>query len=191
MRCDISPTDGIARHDADKRITSTEDQITPADVSVSGGSDTEAGTRGQKDNETSRERTVAAAAAAASSVKKPTTFKSVPINKKFLTKTTTPSPTAKPADLIKSGTSTPPTGTSTLSASRPRLVAKTGTAGRDASPRLSSAVNGGKPGSAPDPAAVWNKNRRTWKFRNECGMCIGRMLMLSSCACARPKEVHR
>ena len=132
-------------------ITSTEDQIIPADVSVSGGSDTEA-TRGQKDAEANRGRT-------ATSAKKPATFKAVPINKKFLTKTTTPSPTAKPADQNKSGTNTPPTGTSSLSASRPRLVAKTGNAGRDASPRL-SAVNGGKPGSAPDPAAVWNKNQR-------------------------------
>jgi hypothetical protein len=47
-----------------------------------------------------------------------------------------------------------------LSASRPRLIAKTGSGPRDLAPRFSSVVNGAKPASTPDPSAVWNKNRR-------------------------------
>ncbi|PHH83560.1 hypothetical protein CDD82_7121 [Ophiocordyceps australis] len=97
-----------------------------------------------------------------SSTKKPTTFKAVSVNKTFLaSKATSPSTTiSKTSDKPSSGSSTPPPGSNVLSASRPRLVAKTANAARDAAaPRFASAVNGGKPASAPDPNVVWNKNR--------------------------------
>ncbi|PHH63728.1 hypothetical protein CDD81_5493 [Ophiocordyceps australis] len=142
---------------ANKRITNLEEQINSAEVSVSGGSDTEA-SRPEwprtKDGDKGHGRTT-------SSTKKPATFKAVSVNKTFLaSKATSPSTTiSKTSDKPSSGSSTPPPGSNILSASRPRLVAKTANAARDAAPRFSSAVNGGKPASAPDPNVVWNKNR--------------------------------
>ncbi|XP_044717820.1 uncharacterized protein HRG_08462 [Hirsutella rhossiliensis] len=141
---------------ANKRITSVEDQINSADVSVSGGSDTEASRTDwarQKDGDKSHGRT-------GSSVKKPATFKAVSVNKTFLAAKASPGSTVSKAnDKPTTGTSTPPPGSATLSVSRPRLVAKTGSGARDSAPRSSSAVNGGKPATAPDPNVVWNKNR--------------------------------
>ncbi|WZH43291.1 uncharacterized protein QYS62_004294 [Fusarium acuminatum] len=139
-----------------KHITSVEDQLTSADVSTSGGSDTEAsradGSK-SKDGDKGHGR-------AGSTVKKPATFKSVSVNKTFLAaKATANSATAKATEKQPTGSSTPPTTSATLSASRPRLIAKTGSSTRDSSPRFSGGVNGGKPGSAPDASAVWNKNR--------------------------------
>ncbi|KAL6412312.1 hypothetical protein AUP68_04697 [Ilyonectria robusta] len=137
-----------------KRITSVDDQIHSADVSTSGGSDTEASRADakSKDGDKGHGRT-------GSSVKKPATFKSVSVNRTFLAAkaASASSASATAADKPPTGSSTPPTGSATLS-SRPRLVAKTGSSARDSSPRL-SAANGGKPGSAPDASAVWNKNR--------------------------------
>ncbi|KAF7562774.1 hypothetical protein G7046_g1354 [Stylonectria norvegica] len=138
-----------------KLITSVEDQIISAEPSISGGSDTEAsradGTK-SKDGDKGHGRT-------ASSVKKPATFKAVSVNKTFLaSKANTSSSTTKATDKPPAGASTPPTGSATLSVSRPRLVAKAGTGGQNSLPRL-SAANGGKPPSAPDPSVVWNKNR--------------------------------
>ncbi|KAF5678327.1 hypothetical protein FHETE_1301 [Fusarium heterosporum] len=139
-----------------KHITNVEDQLTSADVSTSGGSDTEAsradGSK-SKDEDKGHGR-------AGSTVKKPATFKSVSVNKTFLAaKATVNSATAKATEKQSTGSSTPPTTSATLSASRPRLIAKTGSSTRDSSPRFSGGVNGGKPGSAPDASAVWNKNR--------------------------------
>ncbi|RCI08998.1 hypothetical protein L249_4948 [Ophiocordyceps polyrhachis-furcata BCC 54312] len=141
---------------ANKRITSVEEQINSADVSVSGGSDTEASRPDwprQKDGDKSHGRTT-------STTRKPATFKAVSVNKTFLASKSTPSSTVPKAnDKPNTGTSTPPPGSMTLSASRPRLVAKTGSGARDSTPRLSASVNGGKPAAAPDASAVWNKNR--------------------------------
>ncbi|KAF4584227.1 hypothetical protein GQ602_005600 [Ophiocordyceps camponoti-floridani] len=141
---------------ANKRITSVEEQINSADVSVSGGSDTEtsrAEWARQKDGDKSHGRTT-------STARKPATFKAVSVNKTFLASKSSPSNTvSKISDKPAAGTSTPPPGSVTLTTSRPRLVAKTGSGARDAPPRLSSNVNGGKPAAAPDGNAVWNKNR--------------------------------
>ncbi|RDA92172.1 hypothetical protein CP533_5582 [Ophiocordyceps camponoti-saundersi (nom. inval.)] len=141
---------------ANKRITSVEEQINSADVSVSGGSDTEASRPDwprQKDGDKNHGRTT-------STTRKPATFKAVSVNKTFLASKSTPSSTVpKASDKPTTGTSTPPPGSMTLSASRPRLVAKTGSGARDSAPRLSTSVNGGKPAAAPDANAVWNKNR--------------------------------
>ncbi|KAL6884352.1 hypothetical protein HDV57DRAFT_455207 [Trichoderma longibrachiatum] len=135
---------------ANKRITNVEDQINSADVSVSGGSDTEASRA--KDGEKGISRTGSAA-------KKPTTFKAVSVNKTFLASKANPSVSSKTSDKPAAGSSTPPTGSATLSISRPRLVAKSGSGTGTSSPRFSSLANGGKPAAAPDPNAVWNKNR--------------------------------
>ncbi|KAL6921323.1 hypothetical protein ACHAP8_008493 [Fusarium lateritium] len=139
-----------------KHITSVEDQLTSADASASGGSDTEtsrADGSKSKDEDKGHGR-------AGSTVKKPATFKAVSVNKTFLaTKAAANSASAKVAEKQPTGSSTPPTSSATLSSSRPRLIAKTGSSTRDSSPRFSGGVNGGKPGSAPDASAVWNKNR--------------------------------
>lgn len=138
-----------------KHITSVEDQINSADVSVSGGSDTEA-SKGDKsrDGDKSHLRS-------SSAVKKPATFKAVSVNKTFLAAKGGPasSPAVKTTDKSNaSSLSTTPTGASALSASRPRLVAKTGAAG--SAPKFTSGVNGAKGAAGPDASAVWNKNRR-------------------------------
>jgi hypothetical protein len=132
-----------------KRITNLEDRIHSVDGSVSGGSDTDASKT--KDGK-GHSRT--------SSVKKPATFKAVSVNKTFLAAKGVSSPSVskigdKPSTMTGLAAQT---STSTLSASRPRLVAKTGTGSRDSIPKF--AVNGGRPATAPDANAVWNKNRR-------------------------------
>jgi hypothetical protein len=139
-----------------KHITSVEDQANSADPSVSGGSDNEA-TRADgskdKDGDKGHLRT-------SSAVKKPATFKAVSVNKKFLAaKSGTTSPSPGLGDKI-AGTKTPPPGSGTLT-SRPRLIAKTGSGTQGSLPKFSSAANGGKPATAPDPSVVWNRNRRT------------------------------
>ncbi|KAF6825472.1 hypothetical protein CPLU01_10266 [Colletotrichum plurivorum] len=135
-----------------KHITGVEDQVNSADVSVSGGSDTEA-SRAARDGEKGHGRN-------SSTVKKPATFKAVSVNKTFLAAKGAASTTAsKPIDKNSSASvlSSSPSGTSMLS-SRPRLVAKTGS-GAGNVPRLSSAANGANSASGPDPNVVWNKNR--------------------------------
>lgn len=137
-----------------KHIRSVEDQINSADVSVSGGSDTEASRGDSKSKDGSHLR--------ASSVKKPATFKAVSVNKTFLAAKGGPasSPAVKAADKSNaSSLSTTPTGASALSGSRPRLIAKTGS-GAGTGPKFSSAINGAKGAAGPDAGAVWNKNRR-------------------------------
>ncbi|KAL8348249.1 hypothetical protein RB598_001524 [Gaeumannomyces tritici] len=133
-----------------------DDLVNSAEVSVSGGSDTEAskpdGTT-SKDGDKAYSRT-------SSAIKKPATFKSVSVNRTFLGSKT---PTAagsisKPLDK--------PSSTSSLSAqqsasgassvARPRLVAKLGVS-RDGSKGPGGV--GGKAAGAPDASAVWNKNR--------------------------------
>lgn len=140
-----------------KRITIVEEQSNSADVSVSGGSDTETsrtdGAR-QKDGDKNHGRT-------SSLARKPATFKAVSVNKTFLAAKASPGGgSPKTSERPTPSSSTPPPGLPTLSTSRPRLVAKTGSGARDSTPRFSSAVNGAKPATAPDPSVVWNKNRR-------------------------------
>lgn len=144
----LSVNGTVPHEDDEKRSLNIEDQANSAEASVNGGSDTEASRAGQKGHNRS-----------ASSVKKPATFKAVSVNKTFLASKASPSNgAAKPTDKPRVGTGTPPPGSSSLAASKPRLVAKTGAQGSGA--RSSSLANGGKPASAPDPNVVWNKNRR-------------------------------
>ncbi|CRK22715.1 hypothetical protein BN1708_013468, partial [Verticillium longisporum] len=143
-----------------KHITSVEDHINSADVSVSGGSDTEA-SRGDSTSATKSTDGDKGHLRSSSTVKKPATFKAVSVNKKFLaaSKSAPSNPAAKPSDKTNtaSGLSAAPSSSSTLSASRPRLVAKSGAAG--SVNKFSSSSNGGQAASGPDASAVWNKNR--------------------------------
>lgn len=149
---------GEAKIDGHKTDTEpTEGVVNSAEVSVSGGSDTEATkaetSKGQSD-EKGHVRT-------ASTVNKPKSFKAVSVNKTFLAaKGATGTVTAKPGEKGVAGSAALPAAPLTLSAPRPRLVAKTGSGLRDSAPRTSAAANGGKIGSTPDASAVWNKNRR-------------------------------
>ncbi|XWW95720.1 hypothetical protein V2A60_003687 [Cordyceps javanica] len=151
---DYSALNGGSFHNiediANKRITTVEDQLHSTDVSVSGGSDTEASRA--KDGDKSHSRTGSAA-------RRPATFKAVSVNKTFLAaKANSSSIASKTTERPSGGASTPPPGSSALSASRPRLVAKAGSGTRDSMPRFAT-LNGGKSGSVPDANAVWNKNR--------------------------------
>ncbi|KAL2177568.1 uncharacterized protein P884DRAFT_199591 [Thermothelomyces heterothallicus CBS 202.75] len=127
-----------------------DDLVNSTEVSISGGSDNEAARSDAsktKDDAKSQGR-------ASSSVKKPTSFKAINVNKTFLT-SKTPAPGTQPKAAEKAAPTTsaasPAPGTTTTS--RPRLVAKVGSG----LITKSSGGNGGKP--APDPSAVWNKNR--------------------------------
>jgi hypothetical protein len=184
---DVPIVNGTANYGdiENKHITNIEDSSAPTEASVSGGSDTEAsradGSRQGKDDEKGHNR-------AGSSIKKPATFKAVSVNKKFLaSKVTTPGATAKAGDISRPSSSTPPPGASTPSSSKPRLIAKTAPG---VGSRLSSLVNGGKPASAPDASAVWNKNRRRWHLFNLTTHFVLTYLSRSRSGC-RPKETHR
>jgi hypothetical protein len=152
---EIPQVNGEFRGDEFKSYTEFADGLAnSAEVSVSGGSDTEATkaetSKGQTD-EKGHVRTT-------STVKKPTTFKAVSVNKTFLAaKGATP---VKPGDKGVAGSTSLPTAPLTSSVPRPRLVAKSGSGLRDSAPRTAAAPNGGKAGAAPDANAVWNKNKR-------------------------------
>lgn len=131
----------------DKLVNDIVDEVVnSAEVSVSGGSDTEASKSRHDDKGHVR----------SSSVKKPTSFKSVPINKSFQAKLASSSAATKAPEKTTSAASSTAGPPSTSSTPKPRLVAKTTGTLRDAS--KSSLAQNGRP--APDGNAVWNKNRR-------------------------------
>lgn len=145
---------------ANKHISDIiDDLVNSAEVSVSGGSDNEASKDGSKGKEDGPGHP-----RPSSTIKKPAPFKAISVNKTFLhQKGTAPPAQTKPLEKPTVTLSSSPTPSSTLSSSRPRLVAKTGS-GLVAK---SSGANGGKSGSAPDANAVWNKNRReqaSWNY---------------------------
>ncbi|KAK7715074.1 hypothetical protein SLS64_003771 [Diaporthe eres] len=130
----------------DKLVNDIVDEVVnSAEVSVSGGSDTEASKSRHDDKGHVR----------SSSVKKPTSFKSVPINKSFQAKLASSSAATKAPEKTTSAPSSTAGPPSTSSTPKPRLVAKTTGTLRDAS--KSSLAQNGRP--APDGNAVWNKNR--------------------------------
>lgn len=156
---DAIQVNGDANHDDFRQDSEpVEGPFTSAEVSVNGGSDTEASktetSRTQVD-EKGHIRTT-------STVKKPATFKAVSVNKTFLAaKGSTSSTSPKPGDkALASAVSAPPAALASV-ASRPRLVAKSGSGLRDSAPRTAANANGGKVTGAPDANAVWNKNRRS------------------------------
>ncbi|KAL2070449.1 hypothetical protein VTL71DRAFT_13475 [Oculimacula yallundae] len=148
---------GVAdKHDSKQDTEHVEPNVNSAEVSVSGGSDTEASkaeaSKGQVD-EKGHLRTT-------STVKKFASFKPVSVNKTFLAaKGSGTAAPSKSGEKGASGSTAVPAGPSSTSALRPRLVAKTGSGLRDSTPRAAAAANGGKAGAAPDASAVWNKNR--------------------------------
>ncbi|KAK4185928.1 hypothetical protein QBC35DRAFT_388470 [Podospora australis] len=141
-------TDDLSR----KHISDlVDDLVNSTEVSVSGGSDNEA-SKGDasksKEDGKGHNRT-------SSTVKKPASFKAISVNKTFL-HTKGPVPTTQAKPLEKPTTtllSSSPTPSSAMNASRPRLVAKTGSG----LVSKTSGANGSK--STPDANAVWNKNR--------------------------------
>ncbi|KAM7190736.1 hypothetical protein V8F33_009285 [Rhypophila sp. PSN 637] len=128
-----------------------DDLVNSSEVSISGGSDNEASKTGalKGNDDKGHGRT-------SSTVKKPSSFKPIQVNQKFLTtKSPALAPPSKPSDKAASATASVAAG-GAASAPRPRLVAKSGSG--LASKSLTGA-NSGKAGGAPDPNAVWNKNR--------------------------------
>jgi short subunit dehydrogenase-like uncharacterized protein len=126
-----------------------DDLVNSAEVSISGGSDTETSRSRLNPDDKGHGRT-------SSSVRKPTSFKAVSVNKTFLAaKGASANTPLKPNDKSAAGSGASTPGTASLSA-RPRLVAKSGSG----LVTKSSAGGNGAKGAAPDPNAVWNKNRR-------------------------------
>lgn len=147
---------GSAEKDENKPDTDNADSIVySAEPSISGGSDTE-----NSKAETSKGVDEKGHVRNISTVKKPTSFKSVTVNKTFLAAkgagTVLPS---KAGDKGSTGSTPAQTGPSLSAIARPRLVAKSGSGLRDSAPRTAATSNGGKAGAAPDASAVWNKNR--------------------------------
>ncbi|KAI0863028.1 hypothetical protein F4860DRAFT_522610 [Xylaria cubensis] len=142
---------GSADDIENKQIADIVDElVNSAEASISGGSDTEAfkadPTKGSGEKGHAR---------SSSTVKKPQSFKSVSVNRTFLASKGATNSTSRPESAAGSASTTPqPTVTS--SASRLKLVAKSGSNLGGASKTLS--VNG-KPSGAPDPNLVWNRNR--------------------------------
>ncbi|KAH7355193.1 hypothetical protein BKA65DRAFT_581966 [Rhexocercosporidium sp. MPI-PUGE-AT-0058] len=155
----LPPVNGAAeKHDSKQDTEHVESNVNSAEVSVSGGSDTEASKTEASKNQVDEK----GHARTTSTVKKFTSFKPVSVNKTFLA--AKGSSTVAPSKLGEKGTSgatTAQTGPASSSSStlRPRLVAKSGSGLRDSAPRAATAANGGKAGAAPDASAVWNKNR--------------------------------
>lgn len=170
---------GINEKDDNRQDGESVDQaVASAEVSVSGGSDTEASKA-----ETSKTSADGKGhARTASTVKKIASFKPVSVNKKFLAAkaVTVPSKLGEKGAAIP--TAAPAGGTASL---RPRLVAKSGSGLRDSTARGTEGANGGKAG-APDASAVWNKNRRMF-------FCVNRVLILIyySRTSSITKSLHR
>ncbi|KAK3293892.1 uncharacterized protein B0H64DRAFT_174922 [Chaetomium fimeti] len=138
--------------DENKHISDiVDDLVNSTEVSISGGSDTEAtksdASKGGKDGTKGHGRV-------SSSVKKSAPFKAINVNKTFLTsKAPAPGAQPKPAEKATITPSAASAASGTATISRPRLVAKTGSG----LITKGSGPSGGKP--APDASAVWNKNR--------------------------------
>ncbi|KFY65173.1 hypothetical protein V496_02749 [Pseudogymnoascus sp. VKM F-4515 (FW-2607)] len=124
--------------------------VTSADVSVNGGSDSEA---------VKSKSTVEGHVRTSSTVRKPISFKAVSVNKTFLaTKGATGATPPKSGDKGASSSATSSTTASATLVSKPRLVAKSGN-NLISTSRAAAAGAGSKSGAAPDASAVWNKNR--------------------------------
>ncbi|KAI1765363.1 hypothetical protein GGR53DRAFT_529587 [Hypoxylon sp. FL1150] len=87
--------------------------------------------------------------------KKPQSFKSVSVNRTFLAPKASTNSTSRP-DSSPSTASATPQPIHSNSASRLKLVAKSGSSLGGSTKTLSS---NGKPANAPDPSTVWNRNR--------------------------------
>ncbi|KAF7526220.1 hypothetical protein G7054_g10861 [Neopestalotiopsis clavispora] len=124
-----------------------EDLAHSAEVSVSGGSDTEASTSKAKDPNHVR---------TSSTVKKPQSFKSVSVNKTFLGAKNAANAISRSENSSPSLAPATPVSAVGSSASKLKLVAKSGSSLGGASKTLTT---NGKAPSAPDGSTVWNKNK--------------------------------
>ncbi|KAI0127141.1 hypothetical protein BJ170DRAFT_363739 [Xylariales sp. AK1849] len=138
-----------------KQIAEIVDElVNSAEVSVSGGSDTEASTSkaniSSADHDKGHVRT-------SSTVKKPLQkgFKSVSVNRTFLGAKSAANSTSRPESATASVAPAPATSTGS-SASKLKLVAKSGSSLGASAKTLTT---NGKAPSAPDPNTVWNRNR--------------------------------
>ncbi|KFY17579.1 hypothetical protein V492_00560 [Pseudogymnoascus sp. VKM F-4246] len=124
--------------------------VTSADVSVNGGSDSEA---------VKSKGTAEGHVRTSSTVKKPISFKAVSVNKTFLAAKGAAGPTPpKPGDKGTVSSTTSSATTSATLVSKPRLVAKSGN-NLISTSRAAATGAGSISGAAPDGSAVWNKNR--------------------------------
>ncbi|KAI1642148.1 uncharacterized protein F4817DRAFT_309263 [Daldinia loculata] len=138
---------GVSSDVENKQIAEIVDElVNSAEVSVSGGSDTETSKARLGDKNHAR---------TSSSLKKPQSFKSVSVNRTFLASKSTTNSTSRP-DSSANSASTAPLPAPSASASRLKLVAKSGSSLGGSTKTLSS---NGKPAAAPDPNTVWNRNR--------------------------------
>ncbi|CAK7211239.1 hypothetical protein SEUCBS140593_001107 [Sporothrix eucalyptigena] len=139
-----SPDELSNKHIADI----VDDLVNSAEPSISGGSDTETSRvdpTKNKDGDKGHVRT-------SSTARKPTTFKSVSVNKTFLAAKAAGSPSlAKPGDKASPTLGVASLTSASSASARPRLVAKTGL--------VKGAGANGRPAATPDANVVWNKNR--------------------------------
>ncbi|KAK7751395.1 hypothetical protein SLS62_006651 [Diatrype stigma] len=135
-----------------KQISDIVDElVNSAEVSVSGGSDTEASKADPSHRFADGKGHVRTSSSA-----KPKSFKAVSVNKTFLASKGPANATTRPDSTAGSASSTPGPGTPGSSASRLKLVAKSGSNLGGSTKTLST---NGKSGAAPDGSSVWNRNK--------------------------------
>lgn len=134
------------------------------DVSLNGGSDTEA-TRVKA----LRDADGLAQSKVFATVKKPTSFKAVSVNKTFLATKGSPI-TALTKSGEKGGPGSSATSTTSTFSAKPRLVAKLGNGPKTSLLGGTNSVNGA-PGTALAASAVWNKNQRKLREREIVNHC--------------------
>ncbi|RYO82394.1 hypothetical protein DL763_008245 [Monosporascus cannonballus] len=135
-----------------KQITDIVDElVNSAEVSVSGGSDTEAYKADplKSTDDKGHVRT-------SSTTTRPKSFKSVSVNKTFLAAKGAANAASRPESAAGSASSTPAPGSAGSSASRLKLVAKSGSNLGGSTKTLST---NGKSAAAPDGSSVWNRNK--------------------------------
>jgi hypothetical protein len=139
-----------------KQIAEIIDElVNSTEASLNGGSDTETSKANKLfDDDKGHART-------SSTVKKPQSFKSVSVNRTFLAAKGASNSPSRPDSAGNSVASATPSATAGSSASKLKLVAKSGSSLGGTSKNLSA---NGKPLAAPDPSTVWNRNRRKLLF---------------------------
>ncbi|KXJ95244.1 hypothetical protein Micbo1qcDRAFT_171639 [Microdochium bolleyi] len=141
------PVNGSPDEIENKQITDLVDELVQsAEVSVSGGSDTEASKSKLDDKGHARN---------SSTVKKPQSFKSVSVNRTFLASKGAVASTSRPESAAGSASSTPAPGNAGSSASKLKLVSKSQSGIGGSSKALG--LNGKT--AAPSASSVWNKNQ--------------------------------
>ncbi|KAH8681781.1 hypothetical protein BX600DRAFT_505430 [Xylariales sp. PMI_506] len=148
----VGPLDEIEN----KQIAELVDElVNSAEVSVSGGSDTEASTARNGKSAASLDDK-GHVRSSSTAVKKPQSFKSVSVNKTFLGAKNAGGSLSRPESAASNPSPVLPASSAVSSASKLKLVAKSGSSLGGSTKTLTT---NGKGLSAPDPNTVWNKNR--------------------------------